>query len=71
MTIEEKAKEYVKSPEMIFNYRRSNKSDIEDAFVDGAKYMLEKAMALIEDSVVFDRFGRPVKSEIFRKTLEE
>lgn len=71
MSIEEKAKEYIKSPEMIFNYRRINKSDIEDAFVDGAKYMLEKAMALIEDSVIFDKFGRPVKSEIFRKTMEE
>lgn len=56
---------------MIFNYRRIHKSDIEDAFVDGAKYMLDKVMTLIEDSVVFDKFGRPVKSEIFRKALEE
>lgn len=61
MSIEEKAKEYIKSPEMIFNYRRINKSDIEDAFVDGAKYMLDKVMTLIEDSIVFDKFGRPVK----------
>lgn len=71
MTIEEKVKEYIKSSEMIFNYRRIHKSDIEDAFVDGANYMLDKVMTLIEDSEVFDKFGRPVKSEIFRKTLEE
>lgn len=71
MSIDEKAKEYIKSPEMIFNYRRINKSDIEDAFVDGAEYMLDKVMTLIEDSVVFDKFGRPVKSETFRKALEE
>ena len=71
MSIEEKAKEYIKSPEMIFNYRRINKSDIEDAFVDGAKYMLDKVMPLIEDSVVFDKFGRPVDVENFRKAMEE
>ena len=71
MKIEEKAKEYIKSPEMIFNYRRINKSDIEDAFVDGAKYMLDKVMTLIEDSVVFDKFGRPIDVENFRKAMEE
>lgn len=71
MSVDEKAKEYIKSPEMIFNYRRIHKSDIEDAFVDGANYMLDKVMTLIEDSEVFDKFGRPVKSETFRKTLEE
>lgn len=41
------------------------------AFCEGADWMLKKAMALIEDSVVFDKFGRPVKSETFRKALEE
>lgn len=40
------------------------------AFSKGANWMLEKAMALIEDSVIFDKFGRPVKSENFRKAME-
>lgn len=71
MSIEEKAKEYIKSPEMIFNYRRINKSDIEDAFVDGAKYMLDKVMTLIEDNIVFDKFGRPIDVENFRKAMEK
>lgn len=43
----------------------------ESGFERGMQWMLEKAMALIEDSVVFDKFGRPVKSETFRKALEE
>lgn len=43
----------------------------ETGFVQGAEWMLEKAMALIEDSEVFDKVGRPVKSETFRKALEE
>lgn len=71
MSIEEKAKEYIKSPEMIFNYRRINKSDIEDAFVDGANYMLEKASDWIGDNAVFDKFGRPIDVENFRKAMEE
>ena len=33
--------------------------------------MLEKTMALIEDCVVFNKFGKPIKSETFRKALEE
>ena len=33
--------------------------------------MFEKTMALIEDSVIFDKFGRQVKSETFRKILKE
>ena len=41
------------------------------AFHHGANWMLEKAMTLIEDSVIFDKFGRPVKSETFRKAIEE
>ena len=43
----------------------------ESGFVKGMQCMLEKAMALIEDSVVFDKFGRLVKSETFKKALEE
>lgn len=41
------------------------------AFHHGANWMFEKAMTLIEDSVIFDKFGRPVKSETFRKAMEE
>ena len=41
------------------------------AFHHGANWMLEKAMTLIEDSGIFDKFGRPVKSETFRKAMEE
>lgn len=43
----------------------------ESGFERGAQWMLEKAIALIQDCVVFDKFGRPVKSETFRKVLEE
>lgn len=42
-----------------------------DGFKAGANWMLEKAMALIEHCEVFDKFGRQVKSETFRKVLEE
>ena len=43
----------------------------ESGFEKGMQCMLEKAMALIEDSVVFDKFERQIKSETFRKALEE
>ena len=43
----------------------------ESGFEKGMQGMLEKVMTLIEDSVVFDKFGKPVKSETFRKALEE
>lgn len=43
----------------------------ESGFAKGMQCMLEKAMALIEDYAVFDKFGKPVKSETFRKALEE
>lgn len=66
MTIEEKAKEYRSD-----TFRTPFGYDIEMAFSEGANWMLEKAMALIEDSVIFDKFGRPVKSETFRKAMEE
>ena len=72
MTIEEKAQEYIKSDEMIFNYMEINKSDIKDAFVDGAKWMLEKASDWIakqgskaNDGVVM------ICVEDFQKAMEE
>ena len=43
----------------------------ESGFAKGMQCMLEKTMALIEDSVVFDKFGRQVKSEAFRTLIEE
>ena len=66
MTIEEKAKEYSSD-----TFGTPFGDDIAMAFSEGAKWMLEKAMTLIEDSVIFDKFGRPVKSETFRKAMEE
>ena len=41
------------------------------AFHHGANWMLEKAMTLIEDSVIFDKFGRPVKPETIRTVMEQ
>ena len=75
MTLEEKAKETIPDAfdndeilpvreGFIVNQQRF-------AFHHGANWMLEKAMTLIEDSVIFDKFGRPVKSETFRKAMEE
>lgn len=73
MTIEEKAKDYagyniLRSSDII---TRMQMAKTRDNFKAGAEWMIEKAMTLIEDSVVFDKFGRPVKSETFRKALEE
>ena len=59
MTINEKLNEF------LYTYVQR------EAFKSGANWMLEKAMTLIEDSVIFDKFGRPVKSETFRKAMEE
>ena len=43
----------------------------ESGFEKGVQCMLEKTMTLIENCVIFDKFGKPVKSETFRKVLEE
>lgn len=71
MTIEEKAKEY----ESNIGSQDYIPTEIEEAFEAGANWMLEKAMALIEDSVAFDKFGRPVGIENFienfRKAMKE
>ena len=75
MTIEEKAKEIIPDAfdnDTVFPVREGffvNQQRF--AFSKGANWMLEKAMTLIEDSVIFDKFGRPVKSETFRKAMEE
>lgn len=72
MTIEEKLNEFFYVPEHLKCKEADDEVQIQrEAFRDGANWMLEKAMALIEDSVVFDKLGRPVKSETFRKAMEE
>lgn len=72
MTIGEKSSEYAEKcfpSDDISNY---GKHDVAfHSHTAGARWMLEKAMTLIEDSVIFDKFGRPVKSETFRKAMEE
>lgn len=59
MTINEKLNEF------LYTYAQR------EAFKSGANWMLEKVMTLIEDSVIFDKFGRPIKSETFRKAMEK
>lgn len=67
MTIEEKAKEY----ESNIGSQDYVSIEIEEAFKAGANWMLEKASDWIGDSVVFDKFGKPVDTEKFREAMEE
>lgn len=67
MTIEEKAIEY----ESNIGSQDYVPIEIEEAFIAGAKWMLEKALDWIGDNVVFDKFGRPIDAENFRKATEE
>ena len=66
-TIEEKAREY----ESNIGSQDYVPTEIEEAFIAGANWMLEKAADWIGDNVVVDKFGRPVDTEEFRKALEE
>lgn len=67
MTIEEKLNEFFYVPEHLKCKEADDEVQIQrEAFRDGANWMLEKAMSLIEDSVVFDKFGRPVLSDMVR-----
>lgn len=71
-TIEEKARE--KYPYIISSdgYKCHDYNEAaKDGFIEGAKWMLEKASDWIGDSVVFDKFGRSVDTENFRKAMEE
>lgn len=43
----------------------------ESGFVQGAKWMIDKALDWIGDNVVVDKFGRPLDVENFRKAMEE
>lgn len=42
-----------------------------DGFKAGAEWMLEEAADWIIDNVVFDKFGRSINIENFRKAMEE
>ena len=64
--IEEKAKEY----ESNIGSQDYVPTEIEEAFKAGAKWMLEEAADWIIDNVVFDKFGRPINIENFRKAME-
>ena len=67
MTIEEKAKEY----ESNIDSQDYVPTEIEEAFKAGANWMLEEAADWIIDNVVFDKFGRSINIENFRKAMEE
>ena len=72
MTIEEKLNEFFYVPEHLKCKEVDDEVQIQrKVFRADANWMLEKAMTLIEDSVIFDKFGRPLKSETFRKAMEE
>lgn len=65
-TIEEKAKEY----ESNIGSQDYVPTEIEEAFKAGANWMLEEAADWIIDNVVFDKFGRSINIENFRKAME-
>lgn len=67
MIIEEKAKEY----ESNIGSQDYVPTEIEEAFESGANWMLEKAIDLIGDNIIFDKFGKPVDAENFRKAMNE
>ena len=67
MTIEEKAKEY----ESNIGSQDYVPTEIEEAFKAGAEWMLEEAADWIIDNIVFDKFGRSINIENFRKAMEE
>ena len=66
-TIEEKAKEY----ESNIGSQDYVPTEIEEAFEAGAEWMLEEAADWIIDNIVFDKFGRSINIENFRKAMEE
>ena len=73
MTIEEKAKDFAgynlpSAQDIVTTAKMSGKYD---GFKAGVEWMLEKALDWIGDNVVFDKFGRPVDVENFRKSMEE
>ena len=71
-TIEEKArKEYPYiTPSDGYECHAYNEA-AKDGFIEGANWMLEEAADWIIDNVVFDKFGRSINIENFRKAMEE
>ena len=59
MTINEKLNEF------LYTHEQS------EAFKAGAEWMLEEAADWIIDNVVFDKFGRSINIENFKKAMEE
>ena len=70
-TIEEKArKEYPYiTPSDGYECHAYNEA-AKDGFIEGANWMLEEAADWIIDNVVFDKFGRSINIENFRKAME-
>ena len=66
-TIEERAREYKSN----IGSQDYVPTEIEEAFKAGANWMLEEAADWIIDNVVFDKFGRSINIENFRKAMEE
>lgn len=72
MTIEEKAKEFVGYNILFPGVPTIAEMDSRyDGFKAGAEWMLEEAADWIIDNVVFDKFGRSINIENFRKAMEE
>lgn len=72
MTIGEKASEYAEKSFPSDDISNSGKHDVAfHSHIAGARWMLDKALDWIGDNVVFDKFGRPVDVENFRKSMEE
>lgn len=72
MTIGEKSSEYAEKSFTSADISNSGKHDVAfHSHIAGARWMLEKASDWIGDNVVFDKFGRPVDVENFRKAMEE
>lgn len=72
MSIEEKAMEeypYI-TPSDGYEYHDYNEA-AKEGFIEGAKWMLEEASDWIIDNVVFDKFGKSINIENFRKAMEE
>ena len=65
-TIEERAKEYKSN----IGSQDYVPTEIEEAFKAGADWMLEEAADWIIDNVVFDKFGKSINIENFRKAME-
>ena len=71
MTIGEKASEYAEKHFPSDDIHNFGKHDVAfHSYIAGANWMLEKAADWIGDSVVFDKFGRPIDVENFRKAME-